>query len=362
MKKIGVIVSKYHPFIGGTERLAKIITDEILSKTSVVEIITEHNSERAKEDFNYKINEINLLDKNELNNTIHNKNYDLCIFFADLHSIHLNNYDMKCKKNICILNIDERTYQARHMFTNATNNLKKFDKVITYTKDGVANKFLIENDIKNIYIQNFSRDVLATPVEKEFGNKIRSLYVTPDRKFILYPAVFEERKNQYNVLSKLVEQSHLREFNWLFIGPHHEDSYLTKCIQISNQYNLPVKFIKGTNNVKQLDKLYQVCDLVCLTSIAEGLPLTLVEALSANKPWVATPVGGIPSVLGNSNTGIVLEQINFSGVELYDSIKNVLKLTSNNNSRKYWEENFQQSIVLQKYKQLVDEVINDHIQ
>lgn len=361
MKKIAIVVNRYHPTIGGTEKLAKIIAEEVINKTNIVEIITQHNEERINEQFNYKINEINLFDKYEINNLIENKNYDLCIFFADLHSPHLNNYDLKCKKNICILNIDERTYEAKDNFLKARNNLKKFNKIITFTKNGVANKFLSENSLQNIYIQNFSRDVNTTPVEQEFENKIKNLYIQPDRKLILYPAVFEERKNQHNVILKLIEQSQLREFNWLFVGPHHENSYLTKCMQLSKNYNLPVKFIKGTNNIKQFDKLYQISDLVCLVSIAEGLPLTLIEALSADKPWLSTPVGGIPSVLGDSKTGIVLEKTDFSGVQLYDGIKNATKLWIKDNSRKFWEDNFQQDIILHKYQQLINEVISDNI-
>lgn len=361
MKKICVIVGRYHPTIGGTEKLAKVITEEVINHSNTVEIITEYNNERIKNNFNYKIREINLFDKHELNNTIENENYDLCIFFADLHSAHLNNYEMKCKKNICILNIDERTYEAKNSFFNATNNLKKFNKVITFTKDGVANKYLNENKIKNIYIQNFSRDILETSLEDNFKINVKKLFKQQDSKIILYPAVFEERKNQYNVILKLIEQSQLREFNWLFVGPFHENSYLTRCIQISKQYDLPIKFIKGTNNVNQLDKLYQVSDLICLASIAEGMPLTLLEALSANKPWVATPVGGIPSVLGDSKTGVVLEKVNFSGVQLYEGIKSAIKLNIDNNPRKYWQDNFQQFLVLEKYKQIINEVIDDNI-
>ncbi len=38
-------------------------------------------------------------------------------------------------------------------------------------------------------------------------------------------------------------------------------------------------------------------DLVALTSLNEGLPLVLIEALAAGRPVVSTPVGGVPSLL-----------------------------------------------------------------
>ena len=356
MKKIAIIVNQYHPFIGGTESLAKSLVEKILCNFYEIEIITNPNLSRNKQNYNYKINEINLSDENGLNTIIKDNKYDCCIFFADLHSAHLNIYNLTCNKNICILNIDERTYSVRNAFPKAINNLKKFTKVISYTKDGVANRFLRENNINYVYIQNFSRDILLTEPNPIFEEKIKGLFENQDRKLILYLAAMEERKNQHYVITKLVEQSHLREFNWLFVGPQNNIAYTTKCIEEIKKYNLPVKFVKGFDDVDKLNTLYQISDLVCLTSIAEGMPLVLLEGLSANKPWVSTPVGGVPSSLNDTNTGVILSKVDFSGVELYDSLKQALKIT-NNNPRDLWSSFYREDLVLEKYKNLIREII-----
>lgn len=47
-----------------------------------------------------------------------------------------------------------------------------------------------------------------------------------------------------------------------------------------------------------LDKLYWACDVVALASKFEGLPVSLLEAEACGVPWVAPPVGGIPSLIG----------------------------------------------------------------
>ncbi len=45
-------------------------------------------------------------------------------------------------------------------------------------------------------------------------------------------------------------------------------------------------------------RFYNIFDVFCMASRREGLPLALLEALAAERAVVATPVGGIPEVLG----------------------------------------------------------------
>ncbi|MBT5305257.1 MAG: glycosyltransferase [Candidatus Scalindua sp.] len=46
-------------------------------------------------------------------------------------------------------------------------------------------------------------------------------------------------------------------------------------------------------------------DLFVLSSLTEGLPITLLEAMQSKIPIIATNVGGIPEVLVNGNAGIL---------------------------------------------------------
>ncbi|HET6683520.1 MAG TPA: glycosyltransferase family 4 protein [Gaiella sp.] len=51
---------------------------------------------------------------------------------------------------------------------------------------------------------------------------------------------------------------------------------------------------------------YSVCDTVCLTSASEGTPVTIMEALAAGRPVVATRVGGVPDVVDEGETGFLV--------------------------------------------------------
>ena len=49
---------------------------------------------------------------------------------------------------------------------------------------------------------------------------------------------------------------------------------------------------------KDMTSIYSAIDIVTLTSFNEGTPVTLIEAMAATKPVVATDVGGVRDLLG----------------------------------------------------------------
>ena len=57
--------------------------------------------------------------------------------------------------------------------------------------------------------------------------------------------------------------------------------------------------------VDDLPTLYAALDVVVLTSRNEGTPVALIEAMAANRPVVATRVGGVPDVIEDGRTGLL---------------------------------------------------------
>jgi glycosyltransferase involved in cell wall biosynthesis len=47
-------------------------------------------------------------------------------------------------------------------------------------------------------------------------------------------------------------------------------------------------------------------DIFVLPSISEGLPMCMLEAMAMRKPIVATAVGGVPEVVVDGETGILI--------------------------------------------------------
>jgi glycosyltransferase involved in cell wall biosynthesis len=60
--------------------------------------------------------------------------------------------------------------------------------------------------------------------------------------------------------------------------------------------------------------VYAAIDIFVLPSLNEGLPMTLLEAMAASKPVVATRVGAVPTVITNGETGLLVEPADGAGL------------------------------------------------
>lgn len=118
-----------------------------------------------------------------------------------------------------------------------------------------------------------------------------------------------------------------------------------------------VAFLGARDDIEQI--LAQT-DVFVLSSIAEGIPMTILEAMSAKTPIVATRVGGIPEVIEQGKEGFLVEKSNAAalaqGLLNYINQPNLI-LEHGHNARatvlkKFNEKNMVQAYLAQ-YKKLV---------
>jgi glycosyltransferase involved in cell wall biosynthesis len=64
--------------------------------------------------------------------------------------------------------------------------------------------------------------------------------------------------------------------------------------------------VKLLGYVKHIDQLLAAIDLFVLPSLSEGLPISLLEAMAAGKPVLASAVGGILEVVENDDFGVLV--------------------------------------------------------
>jgi glycosyltransferase involved in cell wall biosynthesis len=62
-----------------------------------------------------------------------------------------------------------------------------------------------------------------------------------------------------------------------------------------------------TGFIENISEIYSFTDVAILSSWSEGLPQSLLQAMSAGVPVVSTKVGGVPEIVIHEKTGILVE-------------------------------------------------------
>ena len=95
-------------------------------------------------------------------------------------------------------------------------------------------------------------------------------------------------------------------------------------------------------------------DIVAMTSLNEGTPVSLIEAQAANKPVVSTNVGGIENVVVKDVTGLLSPS---QDVNLFS--ENLLRLINDDSLRaKFAQKGWDQVGTKFHYTRLVNDVRN----
>jgi len=114
------------------------------------------------------------------------------------------------------------------------------------------------------------------------------------------------------VVKRLIETG-TKNARFFIVGDGESKGDLTKfCDEISVSYHEgkppteanPVCF---TSWIKEVDWVYAGSDIVCLTSLNEGTPVSLIEAQAASQPIVTTRVGGIHNVVLENESAFLTE-------------------------------------------------------
>ena len=83
-----------------------------------------------------------------------------------------------------------------------------------------------------------------------------------------------------------------------------------------------------TSWIKEIDEVNSGMDIICLTSLNEGTPVSLIEAQANGKPIVSTKTGGIKNIVLENKTALLSENN-----DLQSFSQNLLSLVNNSEKR-----------------------------
>lgn len=192
------------------------------------------------------------------------------------------------------------------------NTLKKADILIALSQSwkewfvsiGVQpNKIVILHNITAYptILKNTKNAIINRPIRYLFMGEIGQ------RK-----GVFDILKGLTNHREEVYDKIELR------IGGNKMETELNKAITDGGLIDF-VKFEGWVSGKKKIE-LLNWADVYILPSFNEGLPISILEAMSYKMPIISTPVGGIPEVVNNKN-GILVTPGNdeeiFSAIKFY---------------------------------------------
>lgn len=119
----------------------------------------------------------------------------------------------------------------------------------------------------------------------------------------------EPRKGLLNLLTAIsIVKKENPSVRLHIVGRVRKKHYFNSLEKYIKQNNLQNQVIfKGALQEKELKKEYSECSLFVFPSREESQGIVLLEAMAAGKAVVATNVGGIPYVVENHETGLLVE-------------------------------------------------------
>jgi glycosyltransferase involved in cell wall biosynthesis len=85
-------------------------------------------------------------------------------------------------------------------------------------------------------------------------------------------------------------------------GPLHQD-----LRDQADKLKLSPQCVRFLGNRQDVADLYSGIDIFALSSETEGVPVSMLEAMAASRPVIATRVGGIPQVIKDGHNGLLVQ-------------------------------------------------------
>ena len=227
------------------------------------------------------------------------------------------------------------------------NLFQKVDRVIVLSESW---KSFVENiapEAKVTVVNNYVAEIVKKDVDKD-----------PDFIFLFLGAI-GKRKGIFDLLIAFENLFNKNNNVKLYIAGNDDANVLpSKILKLDSREK--IRFF-GWIDYQEKTKLLNMSDCLILPSYNEGLPMVILEAMSAKVPVISTDVGGIPEVIKHGENGFLLKPGNIEDIELMmEKIQNEgIRIEFVDKSYKLYINKFSPQAILPKLKQIYMEVDNE---
>lgn len=172
---------------------------------------------------------------------------------------------------------------------------------------------------------------------------------------ILFLGAFIKRKGIYDLINALKQVSCDCHLHLCGAGEDEAVQSLIDELSLSDSVTN-----HGWVNAQQKTRLLSECSTFILPSYNEGLPMVIIEAMACEIPVISTPVGGIPEVIIERETGYLVEPGDIDAIAsklstVLDSA-NVSQVTDK--AKEYYNAHFSSKTILPKWETLYSRIFN----
>jgi glycosyltransferase involved in cell wall biosynthesis len=174
---------------------------------------------------------------------------------------------------------------------------------------------------KNFFQNNFQIQRLQilnnVILQPDFTNKSLDKAAISTVNFLFLGRI-GKRKGIFDVMGVIIKHKDFFSKKMkLFIGGDGEVENLKQLIKENNLEEI-VEYL-GWVQGEQKNMLFSKADVYILPSYSEGLPISILEAMSFKLPVISTPVGGIPEIVEDNTNGKLVEPGNYE--QIYSALQ-----------------------------------------
>lgn len=255
----------------------------------------------------------------------------------------------------------ERRRKIRALYDRYFSNMviKSADKIICVSK-GEMN-YAVDAGLSedNIVIVPDSVDISRfNNVQKDSFKKRHGI----ESNFVLFVGRLAKNKGLEYLIEAVPEVlQRFPETKFVLIG--EDEGMLQKLSGRAKNLRVEDKILfLGTMDDDKVSQAYIDCSVFVLPSEFEAFGIVLIEAMAAQKPCIATRVGGVPYVVKDGETGILVDYADSQ--QLANAICTLLsdeeKRTSFGKAGRTWvEKNFAIENIVDRLEDVYSEVLNE---
>lgn len=201
--------------------------------------------------------------------------------------------------------------------------------------------------------------------EKIYKN-VSTIYNGISEQTINKESMFPFDTNGKKIILNIARISPPKNFQmFLDVAKNFDNNYLFVWIggepglsldDLYKKYNVPEN-VKLMGDVPNASRYINLCDLFVLFSNFEGLPMTIIEAMSQKKAIVASNVGGIYELVDDTNGKLIKNDIDEASNAIRDILEDeVKKVSMEHASYNKFNENFTLEKMWLSYKTIYEKL------